>query len=50
MTENEKEIVAINGEARAREMSYGQFVARASKEEIREAIRRHWPGERKRKK
>lgn len=50
MSENEKEIVAINGEALARGMSYGQFVARASKEEIREAIWRHWPGERKRKK
>ena len=50
MSENEKEIIAINGAARAQGISYGQFVSRATEEEIREAIRRHWPGERKRKK
>lgn len=49
MSESEKEIVAINGAAREREMSYGQFVSRATAEELREAIRKHWPREKQRK-
>ena len=47
MSENEKEIIAINGAARAQGMSYGQFVSRATEEEIREAIVKHWPREKK---
>ena len=50
MSENEKEIIAINGAARERGMSYGQFVSRATEEELREAIVKHWPRERRRKK
>ena len=47
MSENEKEIVAINGAARERGLSYGQFVSRASEEELREAIVKHWAREKK---
>ena len=49
MTESEKAIIAINGAARGAGMSYGQFVSRATTEELREAIRKHWPREKKRK-
>ena len=49
MSETEKEIVAINGAARETGMSYGQFVSRATADELREAIRKHWPKEKKRK-
>lgn len=47
MSDNEKEIIAINGAARERGLSYGQFVSRASEEELREAIVKHWPREKK---
>lgn len=47
MSESEREIVAINGAARERGMSYGQFVSRATADELREAIRTHWPREKK---
>lgn len=50
MTENEKAIIAINGAAREKGMSYGQFVSRATRDELREAIRTHWPKEKKKKK
>lgn len=49
MSESEKAIVAINGAARERGLSYGQFVSRATAVELREAIRTHWPREKKRK-
>ena len=49
MTESEKAIIAINGAARARGMSYGQFVSRATTEELWEAIMKHWPREKKKK-
>lgn len=49
MTENEKAIIAINGAARERGMSYGQFVSRATTDELREAIRTHWLREKKQK-
>lgn len=50
MSENEREIIAINGAAREKGMSYGQFVSRATKAELTEAIVKHWPREKKRKK
>lgn len=49
MTDNEKAIVAINGASRAKETSYGKFVARATKDEIKLAVREHWPRDIKRK-
>lgn len=49
MTESEKAIIAINGAAREQGMSYGQFVSRATTDELREAIRKHWPRENKQK-
>lgn len=49
MTDNEKDIVAINRAARVKETSYGKFVSRASKDEIKLAVREHWPREKKRK-
>lgn len=50
MTPNEKAIIAINAAARAKEMSYGHFVARATAEELEAAKRKYWPREKKRKK
>ena len=47
MTISEKEIIAINGAARERGLSYGKFVSRATEEELREAIVKHWPREKK---
>lgn len=41
--DNERAISAINAAARARDLSYGQFVSRASKDEIRAAIRAFRP-------
>ena len=49
MTEREREIIAINGAARERGLSYGQFVSRATTEELREAIRKHRPREKRKK-
>ena len=49
MSESEKAIIAINGAARAKGLSYGQFVSRATAEELRDAIRTHWPREKKKK-
>lgn len=49
MSDSERAIVAINGAAREKGMSYGQFVSRATAEELREAIRTHWPREKKKK-
>ena len=49
MSESEKEIIAINSAAREKGMSYGQFVSRATTEELREAIRKHWPREKRKK-
>jgi len=50
MSESERAIIAINIAARGRGLSYGQFVSRATAEELREAIRTHWPREKKKKK
>ena len=47
MSETEKEIIAINGAARERGLSYGQFVSRASEEELKETLRKYWPREKK---
>ena len=47
MTISEKGIIAINGAARERGLSYGQFGSRATEEELREAIREFWPREKK---
>lgn len=49
VSESEKAIIAINGAARERGLSYGQFVSRVTAEELREAIAKHWPREKKRK-
>ncbi|MBR3554740.1 MAG: hypothetical protein IKN89_02395 [Oscillospiraceae bacterium] len=41
MTEKELAIEAINAEARKRDLSYGQLVARADAEELQRIIRAH---------
>lgn len=50
MSDSERAIVAINIAARKKGMYYGQFVARASREELAAAILENWPREKKRKK
>ena len=50
MTESERAIIAINGAARERGLSYGQFVSRATSDELAAAKRKYWPREKKKKK
>ena len=49
MTDNEKDIVAINIAARKKGMYYGQFVSRASRKELQAAIRENRPKPKKKR-
>lgn len=49
MSDSERAIVAINIAARKKGMYYGQFVARASREELAAAIRENWPKPKKKR-
>lgn len=50
MSESEKAIIAINGAARAKGLSYGQFVSRATAEELEAIVFRFRASEQKKKK
>lgn len=50
MSDNERAICAINGAARARGLSYGQFVSRSTAAELEEIVSRSRTEEKKKKK